>query len=121
MRVVLIAAVGIALAGCQSMGTMMSYEQKVHLVEMDDDTYRVFDHPTESKVMTTPSLGRAIGAGMAQGATLGLADTFTPEQRHERAARAHLDRTGRSNCPIVRGYLLAQPQYEFWYECPNSI
>ena len=86
---------------------------------MPDDTYRVFEHPKEDVVMTTSSLGTAAGAGWVRGATLGLAQPYTPEQRHEAAARKFLDDTGRANCKITRGYLLAQPQYEFFYECPG--
>lgn len=117
-----VAAAG-TLAGCASPQTFaraMSYVQTVHRVEMPDDTYRVFDHPTENVVMTSPSIGRAMAAGAATGATLGLADPFTPEQLHEAAARKHLDQTGRAHCEIVSGYLMAEPQYEFTYECPGQ-
>lgn len=118
MKIAIALFAALALAGCQSMTTAMSYNYTPVQFPMEDDTYRVFEHPTEDKIMTTSSLGRAIGGGAVKGATLGLANVYTEEQLHERAARAYLDQNGRANCPIVRGYLLMQPQYEFWYECP---
>lgn len=70
--------------------------------------------------MTTPSIAAAAAMGAARGATLGLANVMTPEQRHEAAAQQYLAQTGRPNCKITKGYLLAEPQYEFHYECPTS-
>lgn len=87
---------------------------------MADDTYRVFEKPEERSIMTTPSIAAAAAMGAARGATLGLANVMTPEQRHEAAAQQYLAQTGRPNCKITKGYLLAEPQYEFHYECPTS-
>ncbi|ASY56371.1 hypothetical protein SS05631_c14330 [Sinorhizobium sp. CCBAU 05631] len=98
---------------------MNTYKFPVHHVKMADDTYRVYDHKTDNSLMVAPSLGTTVAIGAAQGATLGLADTMTPEQKLEAAAQQHLVNSGRAGCKITRGYLLQKPLYEFWFECPS--
>lgn len=88
---------------------------------MADDTYRVYDHKTDNSLMVAPSLGTTMAIGAAQGATLGLADTMTPETRLEAAAQQHLANTGRGGCKITRGYLLQKPLFEFWFECAATV
>lgn len=110
----------LVLTGCASVNTAMQYEPTVFRVAMPDGNYRIFEHPERDRVMTTPSLDRAASQGVVQGASFGLVNIQTPEQLHEAAAREHLNRTGRENCQIVRGYLLAPPQYEFFFECPTD-
>lgn len=120
-RAALIAVTAI-LAGCVSttaLNRAMSYPSTSTAVQMPDDTYRVFEHKTESALMTTPSIGKALGPGIAKGVTLGMADQKTPIDGHRAAARQYLDTTGRANCEIVSGYVLADPQYEFMYRCPE--
>lgn len=120
MKIAVIALAALTLAGCQSTNRIWEYEKTVHRITMPDDTYRILEHPTENVLLTTPSIGTATAAGLASGLTLGVASgaVRTREQLHEDAARAWLDQTGRQNCQITRGYLLAEPQYEFWFECP---
>ncbi len=122
LRIALLVLVA-GLAGCanpNAFGRAMEYNSaKITRVRMPDDTYRVFDHPKEQKIMTTSSVGTAAAAGAARSATFGLGDPFAPEQRHEAAARKYLNDTGRTRCTITSGYLLMQPQYEFTYECPE--
>lgn len=108
------------LSGCTGVNTAMQYDYPIYKVKMPDDIYRIYEHPKRDRLMTTPSLNKAFGQGFATGATFGLADVQTPEKLHEAAARKHLDNTGRSNCVIVRGYLLVRPQYEFFFECPST-
>ena len=121
-RIFALLAVVVLLVGCGGspggLSRAMTYPGKVTRVKMDDDTYRVHQHPTDNTVMTTSSIGAAAASGFAKGLTLGTATPNAPEERHEAAARKYLDDTGRSNCKIVKGYLLVQPQYEFTYECP---
>lgn len=115
-------AISVILTGCVSPSAInraMSYPSTSTSVQMPDDTYRVFEHKTESALMTTPSLGKAMGPGVVSGATLGLAGPATPIDGHRAAARQYLDTTGRANCEIVSGYVLADPQYEFMYRCPR--
>lgn len=113
-------AVALSLAGCSAVQTAMQYDGTATRVAMPDDTYRIFEHPNQDRIMTTPSLGKGIGFGLAKGLTLGVADIMTPEQLHGAAARKHLDATGRGHCVITRGYLIAQPQYEFYFNCESS-
>lgn len=122
MKRTLILAGAIVVAGCTSrpggLQDALSYDRhSLTHVAMDDDTYRVFEHPQRDRIMTTTSLGLAASQGLARGATLGIARPQTPEQRHEAAARKHLDETERSHCRIVSGYELVQTQYEFKIEC----
>jgi len=109
-----------ALAGCTStggMGRMNTYKFPVHKVALDGDTYRVYDHKTDNALMVSPGLGKIVAVGATKGATLGMVNTMTPEQKLRAAAQKHLNDTGRTNCTIVRGGLLQQPMYEFWFEC----
>ncbi|WP_210267323.1 hypothetical protein [Sinorhizobium psoraleae] len=105
-------------ATTESLSRMNTYKFPVHHVKMADDTYRVYEHKTDNSLMVAPSLGTTMAIGAAQGATLGLADTMTPEKRLEAAAQQHLANTGRGGCKITRGYLLQKPLFEFWFECP---
>jgi len=115
-------AATVLLTSCattESTSRMLSYKFPVHHVKMADDTYRVYDHKTDNTLMVAPSLGTTMAIGAAQGATLGLADTMTPEKRLEAAAQQHLENTGRAGCKIKNGYLLHKPLYEFVFECPS--
>ncbi|NRP70633.1 hypothetical protein ILFOPFJJ_01514 [Ensifer psoraleae] len=114
-------AVAVSVSSCattESLSRMNTYKFPVHHVKMADDTYRVYEHKTDNSLMVAPSLGTTMAIGAAQGATLGLADTMTPEKRLEAAAQQHLANTGRGGCKITRGYLLQKPLFEFWFECP---
>lgn len=120
---IIVLAVCATLASCaspQAISKMVSYPSKVTKVKMADDTYRVFEKPDEKLIMTTPSIAASAAMGAARGATLGLAAVMTPEQRHEAAAQEYLKQTGRPQCTITKGYLLAEPQYEFTYSCPSA-
>jgi hypothetical protein len=120
MRKFAILVAASSMAGCATSGSMSrvnSYAMPVHHVKMDDDAYRVYDHKTDKSLMVSPSLGKVMSIGAAEGATLGLADTMTPEKLLEAAAQKRLDETGRGNCKITKGYMLQKPLYEFWYEC----
>jgi hypothetical protein len=122
-RTSVIFLIAISLSGCVSAAVIsraLSYPSSYTNVKMPDDTYRVFEHKSDSTLMTTSSLGAGISRGAAKGLTLGLAEPFSPEQKHEAAAKQYLDQTGRPDCTISKGYLLAQPQYEFAYECPKK-
>jgi len=113
------------LAGCGGrpggLKDAMAYDSKsLTHVQMKDDNYRIFEHPSGDRIMTTTSLGKAAGQGFVKGLTYGLADIQTPEQLHEAAARRYLDLTGRAACPIQSGYELVRTQYEFKFSCPEG-
>lgn len=121
MKKTALISIAAILAGCVSttaLNRAMSYPSTSTAVKMPDDNYRVFEHKTDSTLMTTPSLGKAMGPGIVRGATLGMAGPATPIDGHRAAARQYLDTTGRANCEIVSGYVLADPQYEFMFKCP---
>src|SRR5690606_12029502 len=95
-RAVLLSA-ALVLSGCGA-GMQQAFTYDIGsktFVEMPDDRYRVFEHPDGDRIMTTPSLGAAFGQGAARGATLFTVDFNTPQERHQAAARKHLDDTGR--------------------------
>lgn len=123
MKILVLTALATALAGCAtsaSMSRASTYKQSVIHVKMPDDTYRLYEHKSEKVLMVAPSLSRIMSIGATQGATLGMVDTMTPEQRLENAAFEYLKSSGRGECKIVRGLLLQKPMYEFWYECPST-
>nr|WP_321482852.1 hypothetical protein [uncultured Cohaesibacter sp.] len=117
MRTAITFAFILLLAGCTGMSRAMTYTQKTHHVNMGDISYRVFEHPKEDVIMTTPPIGGAMTSGFFKGLTLGLANITPPEKIHEAAARKYLDENGRAHCRIVSGYLVMEPQYEFKYDC----
>jgi len=111
------------LSGCGAgMQYAMDNYSGVKVVDyevIDEDIYRVFDKPAENRLMITPSVARAAGAGALQGLTFGGADamdTLGPKPKFEKAALAFLASTGRT-CRIVDGYLIVKPQWEFKYDC----
>ncbi len=107
------------LASCSAgFQQAVSYDAKsLTTIAMPDDTYRVFEHPDKTRIMLTTSLSKSASQGFASGLTLGIVRVETVEQKFEAAARAHLDRTERSHCKILRGYELIRNQYEFQIEC----
>lgn len=107
----------VIMTGCTAVKDAMKYDQTVHRVQMADGNYRVFEHPDGTKLMVTPSVAASIGKGLVKGATLGVAGSVTPLQHMESVARKHLDETGRANCQIASGRLMADPQYEFVFQC----
>lgn len=124
MRHVEILLIGLALAGCSSGAqyAMREYSgvSAVPFTVEDDDVYRVFDKPAESRLMITPSIAKAAAMGAVGGATMGIADVSGIKPTYERAAVAYLASTGR-HCRIVDGYLVQRPQWEFKYDCrPTS-
>ncbi|WP_319533268.1 hypothetical protein [uncultured Cohaesibacter sp.] len=108
---------GQALTSCAGVSRALTFDPTVHHVRLGDHAYRVFEHPDEDAIMTTPPVGGAMVMGAAKGLTLGLANTMPPEKVHEAAARKYLDENGRAHCSITKGYLVAEPQYEFSYDC----
>ncbi len=123
MRKVLVGVVALSLVGCATsaeMDRLKTYDQEVQKVVMPDDTYRLYVHKTENALAVSPSLSKIMAIGAAQGATLGVADTMTPEKKLEAAALKYLSDSGKADCRITRGYMLKKPIYEFWYECDGT-
>ncbi|WP_321344824.1 hypothetical protein [Breoghania sp.] len=78
--------------------------------------FRIFDKPTESRLMITPSIGDAAAIGLVKGATFGIAGSDAPEVIYRNGAQDFLDKSGRS-CDVRDISLIATPQYEVRYTC----
>ena len=128
MRLPCVVAITLVTAGCagqpDGFSRAMEYSWTVHSIEVAGETFRVLEHPANTasggRIMTTPSLAKAAETGMVQGATLGLANTEPPIERHRAAARARLDGSGRAGCRIADGYELIKVQFEFVYACAGT-
>jgi hypothetical protein len=112
----------LTLSGCASVdyvATEYGGMQPANFEVADVDTYRVFDKPAANKLMITPSLGRAAGAGFVSGLTFGAVsadDNLGRKPEFERASLAYLKSTGR-DCRIMDGYVVIRGQWEFKYDC----
>ncbi len=122
VRVLGVVAGCLALAGCGGMSYAMQEYSGIDPQPFaidGEDVYRVFDKPSQNKLMITPSVQRAMAAGAAQGFTFGAVDTMDalgPKPVFERAALGYLASTGRQ-CRIIDGALVVRPQWEFKYDC----
>lgn len=122
VRRVLVLAAALTLAGCAGASYVMSEYQGIEPTPFPvegDDVYRIFDKPADNRLMITPSIAKAMGAGFVQGATFGgvdAMDSIGPKPQFEHAALAYLQSTGRT-CRILDGYIVVRPQWEFKYDC----
>lgn len=116
----LVCALALMLGGC-SAGLRYILDEyggiPVREVALSDDTYRVFDKPSASRMMVTSSYRSALNQGLGKGALLGALDTTPPRPLFEAAAMAYLRETGRASCRVTDAYLLVQPQFEVKYDC----
>lgn len=86
-------------------------------IQHNGRVWHIFDKPQEGRLMITPSVRAAAGAGVATGLTLGLipspngkASTFRP------AVDAYLSQKS-GNCGVTFARILIKPYYEFSYSC----
>jgi hypothetical protein len=116
-KVVLCATLALGLSGCAGMDAAMQYDDvdPVHF-QAGDATWRIFDKPTEHRLMITPTIGESMTEGLWSGLTFGAADTEIPKPTYQHAVEAWLAHTGR-NCAVTDGYKLIKPQWEFTYRC----
>ncbi len=118
MRRFYLLAAAMTLAACsETTKQQFEYIDRVHNVQMADDTYRIREHPNGDRLMVTPSLGKIAGTGLAQGATLGLVGALSPAQAREAAAQKYMNDTGRSNCRVVSSNELMRPHYQVIFNC----
>lgn len=82
----------------------------------ENHTYRVFDKPSSSKLIITPSLATAMSDGVLRNVTFGRYNNRTERETLEAAATAYLSSLGRK-CTITDGSLIYDPQWEFTYTC----
>lgn len=82
----------------------------------ENSSYRIFDKPSASKLIITPSLGVAMSDSVLRQVTFGRYKNTTPREQIEAAADAFLKKDGRQ-CTIVGGSMVYDPQWEFSYVC----
>lgn len=82
----------------------------------DNRSFRIFDKPSASKLIITPSLSTAMSDVVIRGATFGKYNNATQQQTLEQAVTAYLASQGRK-CNITSANLMYDPQWEFTYTC----
>ena len=110
------------LSGCASMEYIVKNYNEVPIVHHSTpyDTFRIFDKSAENKLMITSSLGMAAAGGFAKGLTFGASGPTTPRPVFQEAVESYLSKTGRA-CRVIDGYILADPQWEFRYDCSAAV
>jgi hypothetical protein len=108
------------LVGCQSKTSTTNRYDNVEMQQFTTtpgaDTYRVFDKPSEGRLMIASNVGTAATLGITQGLTFGLAGSGGLATKVRGAAQQYLDSTGR-NCAIYSVEPIADPKYEVLYTC----
>jgi hypothetical protein len=108
------------LSGCAGISSALEYtDVDVQRAESADYNWRIFDKPTEGRMMITPTFGVAATTGFLSGLTLGAADTDLPKSQYQAGVEAWLEKTGRK-CAVTDGYKLIRPQWEFKYTCQTQ-
>ena len=102
----------LALTACGGMSYAIENYKGVDIERFDyaGQTFRIFDKPEESRLMITPSIGKAALGG----ATFGAANTA--EMTYTNAAQEYLNSTGRK-CIVSDLKLVVKPQWETFYNC----
>lgn len=117
-RAITLFLAGALLAGCANLDYASDNYGTTPMVrfEHQDHPYRIFDKPSANRLMITSSIGSAIGSGFVRGLTFGLLSNHPSEPTMRAATEAYLASTSRK-CSVEAGNLIAQPQWEFRYEC----
>jgi hypothetical protein len=107
-----------ALTGCAGMSYAMKHYSNtpVEKFSYHGKIYRMFDKPSDTRIMITPSIGDSMGQGAVKGLTLMAADTSIPKPVFQEAVEAYLSQK-HGECIIVDGYKVIEPQWEFRYSC----
>ena len=122
MRTVAIAATALLLCGCAGVNHAQQYQGvEVERFAWDGSTWRIFDKPSEGRLMITPTILRSARAGFFSGLTFGALDTDIPKPRYQGAVVSWIETSGRSGCTVTDGYEVVRPQWEFTYRCPAAL
>ncbi|MGK8640342.1 hypothetical protein [Brucella anthropi] len=119
MRGIYAVGVALALTGCAGVNYAMTHYSGVPVKSFTASTgsdYRIYDKPTENRLMITPSIAASMGGGAIKGATFGAYNPSNSEVVYRDAAEEYLKSTGRS-CSVRDITLVLEPQYEARYEC----
>jgi hypothetical protein len=119
-QIMLLVTAGL-VSGCANVSYVMDHYRGVDIqqVETRYDTFRVFDKPSDGRLMITSSLSTAFGQGIAGGLSMNLTVAAAPKPVYQEAAEKFLYERGR-DCRIQDGYLVLQAQWEFLYECRGA-
>lgn len=114
--IALAAVAALALGGCtQSVNYVMSEYGSTDVIKYvepaSQEEFRIFYNAGSSKLMITPSLGRAFQYGL----TYGIAE-LPPEGVYAHVAMSWLKSTGR-NCEATNSYEVIDNQYEVSFTC----
>ncbi|WCE67945.1 hypothetical protein PL335_06255 [Sulfitobacter faviae] len=117
MKIWMLTAVAVSLAGCAGINEAMTKYGDTDPVtyRIDGSTWRIFDQPENGRMMITTGVGTAGATGAKQGVTFGLANNpYETGAAYQPAATAYLAPRG---CKITGGHLVLPMQYEFEYAC----
>lgn len=121
MRIAALAVAALVVSGCAGQpggtGRALSYDWQTQRVEMPDDTYRLFTHPTDNTLLTTTSVGRSMQVGAAKGATFYTRDFDPVASAHAAAAQKWLDQN-KPGCAVTTSTELIDVTYEHAFKCP---
>jgi cell division septation protein DedD len=82
----------------------------------EGNTYRIFDKPSASKLVVTPSVANAMSDQLIRKMTFGAYGNAAPKASMESAVAAYLTSNGRK-CTTDSATLVRKPQWEFAYSC----
>lgn len=109
----------IALSGCAGANYAMTHYSNVPVhsfTSSNGATFRIFDKPTENRMMITPSLAASMGGGAVKGITFGMANPSSSEVVFRDAAEQYIRSTGRV-CRATDIAKVIDPQFEIRYTC----
>lgn len=111
LKIAAVLAALFALAGCAGLNAAMQYDDvKPVKVTVRSHDWRIFDKPKENRLMITPSIGRSFAAGLPGGEI--------PKPEYAAAVEVWLkNRHAGKACSVIDAYVLANPQWEFKYQC----
>jgi hypothetical protein len=108
-------------AGCTGVSYIVDNygEAPLQKISTRYDEFRVFDKPTDNRLMITPSLGNTAGNAFVGGLLLNPTIGATPRPVYQEAVEKFLADSGR-DCRVTDGYLIVEPQWEFRYSCDST-
>lgn len=117
MRRIIPIAFAAILAGCANIEYLDDTYSGLpaQTIEANGSEYIVQDNVLLGRLAIVPTMGSTIGKAFASGATFG-AYVGTSEGLMRQAVQSYFLTTGQ-DCRIVDGWLVAEPAWEFVYQC----
>lgn len=115
----LILCAALTMTACGSMGYVMETYNGIQTDHYDFNglSWRIIDNTDLDRLVIAASAGRAFGAGLTQGATLGLSGPVGDDEADFRAAAASFLAQPERGCTITEGTRLQVGLYEYHYQC----